>query len=88
MSGETKLASVTSVSLDRDSAGIVERQVASGQFVDADAVVRAGLRLLDAEEARLTELRATLAEGDDSGPAEALDFEAFLTAKRHQSQAS
>ena len=83
---ETKLAPVTLISLDRDSAGIVERQLASGRFDDAGAVVRAGLRLLDAEAVRLRELRAALAEGEEFGPAEAFDFEAFPAAKRRGSK--
>jgi antitoxin ParD1/3/4 len=73
---------MTSVSLDPDSTGIVERQLASGRFGDASDVVRASLRLLDAEDARLAELRAALQEGEESGPAEPFDFEAFLREKR------
>jgi antitoxin ParD1/3/4 len=81
---ERKLSRVTSVSLDPDSTGIVERQLASGRFGDASDVVRASLRLLDAEDARLAELRAALQDGEESGPAEAFDFEAFLREKRER----
>jgi antitoxin ParD1/3/4 len=59
---------MTSISLDPDSSGIVERQLASGRFGDASDVVRASLRLLDAEDARLAKLRAALQDGESDQP--------------------
>jgi antitoxin ParD1/3/4 len=49
--------------------GIVERQLAKGNYASADEVVRAGLRLLeehdpDLDEAELEELRRLIAEGE------------------------
>lgn len=41
----------------------IEAQIASGRFNNASEVVRAALRLLEDEEARLEELRTLIAEG-------------------------
>jgi antitoxin ParD1/3/4 len=76
------MARNASLALDLDMTALIDRQLASGRFGDAEDVVRAGLRLLDAEDARLAELRAALAEGEASGPSTPFDFEAFLTTKR------
>jgi antitoxin ParD1/3/4 len=45
-------------------AAFIDKQVASGRFNNASEVVRAGLRLLEDEEARLEELRAMIDEAD------------------------
>jgi len=42
----------------------VTKQVESGRFNNASEVVRAGLRLLEDEEAKLEELRKLIDEGD------------------------
>jgi antitoxin ParD1/3/4 len=57
--------------------------VAEGRFGSTSEVVRAGLRLLELEEEKLERLRAALIEGEESGPAEAFDFDLFL-AEMHQ----
>ena len=56
----------------------VQERIDSGEFVSASEVVRAGLRLLEAETRRLDALRLALQEGEGSGPAQSLDSEAFL----------
>jgi len=61
---------------------LIDCQLASGRFGDASEAVRAGLLLLDAEDTRLAQLRAALAEGEDSGLSAPFDFEALLSAKR------
>jgi antitoxin ParD1/3/4 len=44
--------------------------------------VRAGLRLLEEQEAKLSALRAALIEGEESGPPTPFDFDAFIERKR------
>ena len=69
----------TSVSLGDHFAEFVERKVAEGRFASSSEVMRAGLRLLEEDEARLETLRAALIEGENSGPAEPFDFDQFIT---------
>lgn len=61
----------------------VAEAIASGQYQNASEVIRAGLRLLKAEEElrarKLEALHAAIQEGMDSGPAvEIEDFSAWL----------
>ncbi|MDR3474777.1 MAG: type II toxin-antitoxin system ParD family antitoxin [Devosia sp.] len=42
----------------------ITRQIEAGRFNNASEVVRAGLRLLEDEEARLEEIRKAIDEGD------------------------
>ncbi|MBP7241927.1 type II toxin-antitoxin system ParD family antitoxin [Amaricoccus sp.] len=72
----------TSIILGAHLLGFVEAQVSAGRFSSASEVVRAGLRLLEAHELKLQALRDALAEGEASGPAEPLDLDAYLVAKR------
>lgn len=76
------MARNTSISLGDHLADFVDRQVAGGRYGSASDVVRAGLRLLEEQEARLEALRAALAAGEVSGAAEPFDVEAFLAARR------
>lgn len=57
----------TSVSLGRHFEQFVRRQVAKGRFGTASEVIRAGLRLLEEDEAKLEALRSALDEGERSG---------------------
>lgn len=72
----------TSVSLCAHLARFIKSQIAEGRYGSASEVIRAGLRLLEEREAKLTALRAALAEGEASGSPVELDFEAFLAARR------
>jgi antitoxin ParD1/3/4 len=76
------MAKNTSVSLGDHFTDFIERQVAEGRYNSASDVVRAGLRLLEEEEAKLAALRAALIEGEESGPSTPFDFEAFIARKR------
>ncbi|MDC5698712.1 type II toxin-antitoxin system ParD family antitoxin [Intrasporangium calvum] len=72
----------TSISLDEHFSDFLAREVDSGRYRNASEVVRAGLRLLEDEEIRMAALRAALIAGEQSGPAENFDFDAFITAKK------
>ncbi|MBS0294830.1 MAG: type II toxin-antitoxin system ParD family antitoxin [Proteobacteria bacterium] len=72
----------TSVALGEPLQAFVEQQVAQGRYASASEVVRAGLRLLEDQEARLAHLRSALAEGEASGPTEPFDFDEFITERR------
>jgi antitoxin ParD1/3/4 len=67
-----------SVQLDDQSAAFVGEAVESGRYATADEVVRAGLLLLAAEEARVKDLVVALIEGEQSGEPVEFDGEAFL----------
>jgi antitoxin ParD1/3/4 len=71
----------TSIVLSDHFAGFIDAQVSQGRYGSASDVVRAGLRLLEENEARLAALRAALDEGEASGPPEAFDFDAFIAGK-------
>jgi antitoxin ParD1/3/4 len=72
----------TSIVLGDHFARFVDAQVQEGRYGSASDVIRAGLRLLEDQETRLATLRAALVAGEESGPAQAFDFEAFLADKQ------
>jgi antitoxin ParD1/3/4 len=76
----------TSISLGDHFADFIERQVQGGRYGSASDVVRAGLRLLEENEARLLALRAALIDGEESGPSKPFDFDAFIARKRAPSR--
>lgn len=59
----------TSVSLGNYFESFVENKISQGQYKNASEVIRAGLRLLEAEENRISALKSMLQEGMDSGTA-------------------
>jgi antitoxin ParD1/3/4 len=71
-----------SLTLDDQAAAFLEGEVRSGRFATQSDVVRAGLRLLEDQEAKLSALRAALDEGEASGYSADFDFDDFL-AGRH-----
>jgi antitoxin ParD1/3/4 len=78
----------TSFSLGGHFGAFVEKQVSGGRYGSASDVVRAGLRLLEEQEARLDALRAALIEGENSGVSTAFDFDAFIDRKRGAAMSS
>ena len=76
------MAKNTSISLGDHFAGFVDRQLEKGRYGSASEVVRAGLRLLEEHEVKLSALRAVLVEGEESGPSEPFDFDKFIARKR------
>lgn len=57
----------TSISLGDHFEDFVDEKVSTGRFKNASEVIRAGLRLLEEEEAKILALRKALKEGEDSG---------------------
>ena len=60
----------TSVELGNYFESFVENKISQGRYKNASEVIRAGLRLLGAEESYLTTLKNAIQEGLDSGIAE------------------
>lgn len=76
------MASNTSISLDDHFTSFLAREVETGRYRSASEVVRAGLRLLEDQETRMSALRAALIAGEESGQAEPFNFDAFIAAKK------
>lgn len=63
----------TSISLGDHFEEFVDSKVSSGRLNNASEVIRAGLRLLEEEEARVMELKKAVSEGMQSGLARNFD---------------
>jgi antitoxin ParD1/3/4 len=63
------MAKNTSFSIGDHFDEFVEDQVRGGRYSSASDVIRAGLRLLEENEAKMAALRQALIEGEESGPA-------------------
>ena len=73
------MARNTSVSLGDHFTTFIDEKVREGRYASASDVIRAGLRLLEEEEAKLARLRALIDEGDASGyPETPFDFDGWL----------
>lgn len=57
----------TSVTIGTHYEKFISQQVAQGHFGSASEAIRAGLRLLEEREAKLSLLRRALVEGEESG---------------------
>ncbi|MFN6266721.1 MAG: type II toxin-antitoxin system ParD family antitoxin [Alphaproteobacteria bacterium] len=74
----------TSISLDDHFTNFVEKQVQAGRFATASDVVRAGLRLLEEQEAKVTALQQALIFGEESGQLAPFENAAFLKRMRNK----
>lgn len=72
------MAKNTSISLGEHFDGFITSQIESGRYGSASEVVRAGLRMLEDTESKLSTLRRMLVEGEQSGLAN-YSYEAFIT---------
>ena len=72
----------TSISLGDHFASFIDAQVQAGRYGSASEVVRAGLRLLEEHEAKVKALQDALIAGEQSGPPQPFDNEAFLARMR------
>jgi antitoxin ParD1/3/4 len=68
----------TSISLGDHFESFVEHSISKGRFNNASEVIRAGLRLLEEEEGRLSVLKNAIQEGIDSGRAKNFDSKKHL----------
>jgi antitoxin ParD1/3/4 len=68
----------TSISLGDHFREFAARKVREGRYGSTSEVIRAGLRLLEAEEEKIAALRRQIQKGIDSGPPEPFDFDEFL----------
>ena len=63
----------TSISLGEHFDQFVQSRIKEGRFKNVSEVIRAGLRLLEDEENKVTALRNSIQEGIDSGIAHDFD---------------
>ena len=61
------MKSNTSVSLGNHFENFIQNRISEGRFKNASEVLRAGLRLLEEEEDRITALKAAILIGKESG---------------------
>lgn len=70
----------TSVTLGEHFDKFVVEKIKEGRFQSVSEVVRAGLRKLEEDEAKLQALRLKLQAGEDSPVAENFDVDSFIAA--------
>jgi antitoxin ParD1/3/4 len=76
----------TSVSLGDYFENFVDGRISQGRFKNTSEVIRAGLRLLEAEENKITALKNAINEGIESGIAENFDPKQHLKSLKSAKQ--
>ena len=74
----------TSISLGDHFVDFVDMQMQDGRYGSVSDVVRAGLRLLEEHEAKLSALQSALVAGEKSGAPKPFDNPAFLKRMRQK----
>lgn len=72
------MARTVTVSLGQHYEEFIQASIAGGRYNNASEVVRAALRRLEEDEARLAAIRAALIEGEESGVLEGFDPQGFV----------
>ena len=72
------MARTVTVSLGTHYEDFIRANIAGGRYSNVSEVIRAGLRRLEEDEARLAAVRAALIEGEESGVAEDFDPATFV----------
>lgn len=72
------MARTTTVALGPHYENFIQSTISSGRFNNTSEVVRAALRLLEDDEARLAALRAAIDEGESSSDVVDFDRNSFL----------
>lgn len=72
------MARTVTVTLGHHYEEFVKTNIAAGRYNNVSEMVRAGLRRLEEDEARLAAIRAALIEGEESGVVEDFDPKEFL----------
>ncbi len=72
------MARTVTVTLGPHYEEFIQANIAGGRFNNVSEVIRAALRLMEAEETRLAAIRAELIEGEESGIVEDFDPDQFL----------
>ena len=78
----------TSVILSEHFEVFVERQIKAGQYHSVSEVICAGLRLLEEREQMIQAVREAIIAGEQSGPMQTIDREAFKDEMRRELQCS
>lgn len=76
----------TSISLGNYFDEFVQSQVKEGRYKNVSEVIRAGLRLLEREESKVTVLKKAIQEGIDSGIAHDFDPKKHLESLKANSK--
>ena len=72
------MAKNTSISLGKHFENFIQQCIDEGRYNNASEMIRAGLRLLEQEEAKIIALRKAIREGLNSEMVEDFDPELFL----------